>query len=610
MRTRDTITLLICIVVGTGLCIVAGLQLDPINRHRQDMNLIINQPENIPPSLAFATIATGAFRGLVVDVLWMRADKLKEEGQFFDARQLAEWITILQPRFASVWVFHAWNMAYNISVAIPASQPDQRWRWVRNGYELLRDEAITKYKLTDIEIYHEMARILQHKMGGLSDDVHKYYKLQMALMMDPLLNSEDNQLSRTDNGYYDALAKAPTDWQTILADPNVASLVKALQSADKTFSDEDTFFRAYLSLRENSQRFDPAAAQAIDNFRGKDALRKFDLSARAHELLNTWKLEPALMQELNQTYGPIDYTDPNIHLPLDWRHPDTHAIYWSVKGLRVAAQDPTREIEIGETNTDRIVSHSLQNLFRSGKLFIHDVPMPAPTEGPVQQSQEQIIGKEVFLRPDLRFLESYDKATLANIEKYKDDRGTYQTMQNGHRNFLKNAILLIYQTGHKAHAQRIYSQMRKRYPMDEFKSPIVDFYVKKRFDEEFESITINDAKEMIVAMLREAYFRLAIRDDDEAAGQEGLAKEVWVLYQTKYDDANRINLPQFDVLLYTALLDFLDDRQYSPNLRLGLLARIEIERPDLSDKLAPWEEKLRQQKEQIQQQEEAFQQSL
>jgi hypothetical protein len=586
------------------------MQLDPINRQRQDMDLIIDQPENIPPSLAFATIATGAFRGLVVDVLWMRADKLKEEGQFFDARQLAEWITILQPRFASVWVFHAWNMAYNISVAIPATQPDQRWRWVRNGYELLRDEAITKYKLNDIGIYHELARILQHKMGGLSDDVHKYYKLQLALMMEPLLNSEDNQLYRPDNAYYDALAKTPADWETILADPNVDLLVKALKSADDAFSDQETFTGAYLALRENSKRFDPAAAQAIDNVRGQDALKRFDLFAKAHELRQTWKLDPALMQELNQKYGPIDYADPNIHLPLDWRHPDTHAIYWAVKGLKVASQDPEREIEVGETNTDRIVSHSLQNLFRSGRLFIHDVPMPTSSGRIIEAPQEMVIGKEVFLRPDLRFLEPYDKATLANIEKYKDDRGTYETMQNGHRNFLKNAILLVYQTGHRAHAQRIYSQMRKRYPLDDFKSPLVDVYVKKRFDEEFESITINDAKEMIVAMLREAYFRFAIRDDDEAAGRESLAREIWSHYQTKYDDANRINLPEFDKMRYTALQDFLDDRQYSPNLRLGLLARIEIERPDLSEKLAPWQETLMQQKEQIQQQEEAFQQSL
>ncbi len=78
------------------------MRLDSISSARQEMGLVSNEPlENAPPSLAFATVAMGAFRGIVVDILWMRADKLKEKGQFFDAKQLAEWISILQPRFAA-----------------------------------------------------------------------------------------------------------------------------------------------------------------------------------------------------------------------------------------------------------------------------------------------------------------------------------------------------------------------------------------------------------------------------------------------------------------------------------------------------------------------------
>jgi hypothetical protein len=219
MRLRDIIICSVCVVLAVGLLIAAGVQLKPINRERQDMGLMIDTPGDIPPSLVFATVATGAFRGLVVDALWMRADKLKDEGQFFDARQLAEWITILQPRFASVWEFQAWNMAYNISVAIPATQPDQRWRWVRNGYELLRDQAISKYKLKNITIYRELARIFQHKIGGVSDDAHKYYKIQLAVSMEPLLRSDDNQLGPQDNRYFDALAEAPISWSEIIRTP-------------------------------------------------------------------------------------------------------------------------------------------------------------------------------------------------------------------------------------------------------------------------------------------------------------------------------------------------------------------------------------------------------
>ena len=119
MRTRDRLILLVCIVFAVGAITLAGSQLDYIRAQRIEMGLItededILKLEDAPISLAFTTVAMGAFRGLVVDILWMRAEKLKEEGQFFDARQIAEWITALQPRFASVRDFHSWNMAYNI----------------------------------------------------------------------------------------------------------------------------------------------------------------------------------------------------------------------------------------------------------------------------------------------------------------------------------------------------------------------------------------------------------------------------------------------------------------------------------------------------------------
>ncbi|KPK41079.1 MAG: hypothetical protein AMJ65_10160 [Phycisphaerae bacterium SG8_4] len=601
MRLRDIIICCVCILLAVGFCIGAGLQLDSINRQRHDMNLVIDRPEDLPPSLLLATVATGAFRGLAVDVLWMRADRLKEEGLFFDARQLAEWITILQPRFASVWEFHAWNMAYNISVAIPATQPDQRWRWVRNGYELIRDEAVEKYKLKNITLYHEIARIFQHKMGGVSDDVHKYYKLQLAMAMEPLLASEDNQLDSKDNRYFEALAEAPISWRQVNRDPNVASLVNALKSADPNFADDETFVGNYLSLRQNSLRYTRAAGEAIDDFRGSDALKNFDLFAKAYYLRRLWKLDPAMMWELNDTYGPIDFADPNTHLPLDWRHPDSHAIYWAVKGLRIAAEEKARKIEINETNTDRIVNHSLQNLFRNGKLIIHDVPMEITGEDLSQGYQTRTL-KEVFLRPDMRMFESYNKSALKNIEKYKDDRGTYESMRNGYRNMLRNALFSFYQLGHKSQAQRIYDQLREGYPdLPEFKVPL-EAFARARFLEEIESIDITNAKEQIISLLRESFFLYAIGDDEAAAGRDSLARQIHDYYQGKYLDENRIDLPEFNLLKYFALRDFLDDMQFVPQLRLSLLARIEIEWPDLATQLQPWKEQLEEQKARITQQ--------
>jgi len=545
------------------------------------MKLIINEPlENAPPSLAFATIAMGAFRGLVVDILWMRADRLKDEGQFFDAKQLAEWITTLQPRFTSVWEFQAWNMAYNISVAIPASHPQERWRWVKNGYELLRDQGIT-LNPKSILLYRELARIFQDKIGSVRDDVHKYYKLQLAMAMEPLLGPADNK-------YFEALAKAPTHLQQIIEDANVASIITALKSADKAFAEDDKLVSNYLSLRQNPGRFNPEAFETINRFRGTKALEKFDIFAKAYQLRNTWKFDPVLMHQLNKNYGPVEGNDPNKHLPLDWRHPDSHAIYWAVKGLKIAGK---QEFSINEVNTDRIVNHSLQNLFRNGKIFIYDVPLRAPLEPSSQKPQWMT--KEVFLRSDLRMFETYNKSVLAIVEKYKDIKkhGTYESLQKGHANMLKNALFSFYQAGHRQQAEKIYKQLQKLYPSDEFKIPMVIF-VRNRLRKELTNIGLNNAKEIVQMMLQESYFRYAVRDDDESYAREKMAEEVHRHYQSAYLDENRIDLPDLKLMKYFALLDFFNDSRYPLNMRRNLLARIKIERPDLAEQLKREEEKL------------------
>ena len=598
MRSRDMTICCLCLLLSISMLIIGGSQLDYINSQRQKMGLISNEPlENAPPSLAFATVAMGAFRGLVVDILWMRAEKLKDEGQFFDAKQLADWITKLQPRFASVWDFHSWNMAYNISVAIPATQPDERWRWVKNGYELLRDKGI-EINPKSILLYRQLAFIFQHKIGAVSDDAHKYYKLQLAEMMEPLLGPADN-------AYFEALANAPTSWQQIISDPNIAELVDRLASSDRSFADADPdeFVNRYLSLRQNPGRFENAAFEVINGLRGSAALAKFDVFAKADYLRRVWKLDPVLMQELNKKYGPVDWNDPNTHLPLDWRHPDSHAIYWAVKGLRVAGkrgvQKPgENEYSVDEINTDRIVNHSLQNLFRSGKIYIWETPVEQDSAAYASQTDQPT--RDIFLRPDLRMFEPYNEHQLMIIRKYTDPNGReLNSHQIGHRNMLKNAVLSFYQSGHKRQAQRIYDQLRQLYPMREFEVPLVQF-VGERFIEELKSLHILNARELVVTLLRESYFYYAMRDDNEAASRENLAKQVYDFYMTPMKDEWRIDLPPLPRLRYMALIDFLNDQQFLPSIRRALRNRIKVEKPDLFEQLMQEETKMQEELKQSQ----------
>jgi len=203
----------------------------------------------------------------------------------------------------------------------------------------------------------------------------------------------------------------------------------------------------------------------------------------------------------------------------------------------------------------------------------------------------------------MRMFESYNTSVLKTLEKYKDDRQTYDSMRNGYRNMLRNAAFSFYQSGHKLQARKILNQLKEGWPdLPEFKVSL-EAFARARFLEEIESIDITNAKEQITSMLRDSFFLYAIGDDEAAARRESLARQVHAHYQGKYLDENRIDLPEFKLLKYFALRDFLDDMQFVPDLRLSLLARIEIEWPEVAEQLQPWKEELQKQKAKIKQQE-------
>ncbi len=578
MRGKNILVIMLSLAAGVGFLIGAASRLDAIRFARQEMGLVANTPlENAPPSLAFATVAMGAFRGLVVNILWIRADNLKQEGKFFDARQLAEWITTLQPRFAQVWDFHAWNMAYNISVAIPNTQPEERWRWVRNGYELLRDRAIP-LNPHSILLYRSLAWIFQHKMGDISDDCHRYYKKELALSLRSVLGDHP------DNAFFERLAAAPKSLEEVLSEPQAARFIEELQSADPVFSDRGKLVNNFMSLCQTPARFSPQASIVLEEWRSKEGFEAFDIFARASKLRNDWKFDIDFMISLNKEYGPVNVNDPNLTYPLNWEHPGAHAIYWAALGLQRAGRP--EQYRIDEKNTDRIVFHSLQMLYRRGRVVLYEEPGQ---------------GTAVYLLPDMRMFDVCDRIWKRIIEKYEEfEGGNPKAVRGGHKNFLENAILMFYQSGHIQKAARIYRQLQTQHEFDEqgfvqaeYKVPMMTF-IRNRLKEEFESISIQDATEMIVSLLRDGYFRYALYEDEEAAGRENMAKEVYELYQQQMgqQEQYRVGLPPLDRLRYAAFILFLDDPSYPKTMRENLLARIRVERPDLYEKILQQEARI------------------
>ncbi len=585
MRSRDTIIILLLLIFSGALLFTASMQLDDITKARKDLRLVSNDPlENAPPSLAFTTVAMGAFRGLLVDILWMRAENLKQEGKFFDAKQLAEWITDLQPRFAAVWDFQAWNMAYNISVAIPASQPEERWRWVRNGYELLRDKGIV-LNPKSIMLYHSLAWIFEHKMGGVTDDVHKYYKMQLLMAMRPLISPNTNE-------HFDHLAAAPKTLEELLKDKEMVKFYQRLKDADPEFAKKEVVAKNFLQLTVTPQKYPQKLQDVLDDYSYSDTIKKFMYFAQSYELRNTWKFDIDLMIWLNKKYGPTTTKDKSKRNPLNWEHPDTHAIYWAQRGLNVAGTKGVGHY-VDESNTDRIIFQCLQDLYKNGKIIMYTMPVVKKGDPKLGTKDHTVMMQTMFLRPDLSMFDSVNDAWLEKIDKYSKIRGSnVRPLKTGHRKMLEAATLMFYQSGHIKQASRVFAEMRKLYPRDDNKMSLREF-CKNRILNVPGGLSITRVTTRIMSVLREAYFRFAVYEDEEAIGREKYANVLYNDYKamTVDEKTDRVGLPEFSRLRYFALLDFLNDPAIPDEMKQSLFNRIKIERPKLYKSLNAQREK-------------------
>ena len=184
---------IIAVALCGGLLFAASRTIPGINAGRRSLNMYGSEDvtQTAPPEYAFAIQAFGAFRGIITHIAFIRAEDYKREGRYYDAMQLASWICKLQPHFPSVWEFHSWNMAWNISVT--TYTPQERWNWVYNGAKLIRDEGL-KYNPRAVNLYRQLAWVFVNKMSESTDEFHMTFKAEWAFRMHLVLGPPPDPL--------------------------------------------------------------------------------------------------------------------------------------------------------------------------------------------------------------------------------------------------------------------------------------------------------------------------------------------------------------------------------------------------------------------------------
>lgn len=275
-----------------GLVIVAAVLLAAVSQqrlvglraeHNLDPAAVV---EDSSPMINVVSILLGGFRGLLADILWLRISYMQDQGQVLEVVQLADWVSKLQPHMPETWAFHAWNMAYNVSMLVPDAR--DRWQWVLNGLNLLRNDGI-KFNPVDPRIYAELAWFFQHKIGGTSDVHNQLFKQWWARDMKELFGRERH-----------------VDWERFMQQP------------------------------ENIRR-----------------------------LRDEFRMNPAIMQEVESRYGRMD-----------WRIPESHAVYWAWRAKSFAPPE-------GFIRADRMLFQTLVTLMRQGTLhFDYDAGIYALSAAP------------------------------------------------------------------------------------------------------------------------------------------------------------------------------------------------------------------------------------
>lgn len=502
---RGLVSLLIVLLALAGFGLSGSMQPRLIEL-RGDITPGAADPlENAPPLVAFSTVALGGFRGIIADILWLRASRLQSEGRFFELVQLANWITRLEPRFPTVWAYQAWNLAYNISVLF--SEDEDRWRWVQHGIRLLRNDAI-RYNPGEAILYWELGWLFSHKIGQDLDQSHRHYKAELARRMDLLLPGGEARL--------DDLLAAPTRTDDLRADPAVDDLIQTLRREG-----HEPLTAAFLKR----QQADPALAARLAEAPGGPALLAF---LRRRELEQVERMNLAHLADVDARFGP-----------LDWRIAHSHAIYWAWRGMPHG-----RGFDL--VRLDRMVFQSLVQSFFEGSAF-YDI------EGNLAPSAN------LDLLP--RVLEALDRA----VENHPD----IPSMHDARRNFMGQAIQALYMYHRTADARSLYNRMIGHHPESAHPRGLEGFVVDAMLGERLDDIGRREAIAMVEGLLSQSFVWYALGDEARAAGLSEMAAQTWNAFMARLhpgEHTERVGLPPLPQLRRQALQQLLD-ADLSPAIR-------------------------------------------
>lgn len=582
MKSRPRLVQFVWLALAAGLLIGAALMHGTLNAQGEKLGMVA--PGDVVgrnhPELTLLNWLPGGLRAPLVTYWWITSAELKQQGRYHDALQRAQWICALQPKFPAVWAVQAWNMAWNISVE--THTPQERWKWIYNGVTLLRDRGIPANPRSQM-LYHELAWIYFSKIGGDMDDMNESFKQRWAGIMQRVLGAppagdtdvviaafapiaRDGLVDKTQAPQSDKPIQAHRLRALLEANPDAAALAgrladleiavdRGLLDAYNRFGDDYSVsvVRVFPPRPQTPQEL--ALQTLLNDRKSKPALDKLLAFVRAQILYNEFKMDPQFMLQMMRKY----------QAPLDWRSAFATGLYWSMYGIETCKA--IERADIDATKSDRIAMFCLNNMTWSGRLSLIANPYNADYPRLIRMADPR------FIKPtheqSMQFIKSIAKAR--DDEKFDEN-----IFKEGHRNYLIQAIQMLYPAGRVKKAQELFDFLKNDYHMTGGQWDIKDI-------QEFVVATLNSegrpipsvARSQIASALRTSFAALAMGEAesmDEYRQMLAYALRVYNLYQGGAVDRNKME--PFEDIAASILADLLvEPRDLGLDTLLPLTAR-------------------------------------
>ena len=223
------------------------------------------------------------------------------------------------------------------------------------------------------------------------------------------------------------------------------------------------------------------------------------------------------------------------------------AIYWASVGLKRSKKKDLITLR-------RVIYQSMQMAVLRGRIISLD---------------------PIWVGPDLSKI---DRANAAYEQMIEDDAEMRHAIQTAHRNFLKDAIYLLYTHNRLAQAGQWFKRIREKYPDAIPANQTLDEWTLQKVMGTVSDGTHDRTQAILEGIIAKRFIALAVDDDEQAEGYDRMARQIWRSYDDRIKMRKEpLKFPPLPEMEKEVLQNFISpESRFNPELKARLQTKLGI----------------------------------